>query len=49
MKPPVPDISYEDTECPAPIIEKEKTDLLFPQKDLAAIKKVLEQPRIKKA
>lgn len=49
IQPPILDISYEDTECPSPIIEKETTDLLFPQKDLAAIKKVLEQHRIKKA
>ncbi len=49
MIPPTPDISYEDTECPSPIIEEKTTDLLFPQKDLAAIKKVLEQPRKKKA
>lgn len=43
------DISYEDTEYPALSIDKKSNDLPLPQKDLAAIKKVLEKPRIKKA
>lgn len=45
----IPDISYEDTEYPALSIDKKSNDLPLPQKDLAAIKKVLEKPRIKKA
>lgn len=49
IKTPISDIPYEDTEYPALTIDKKLTDLPFPQKDLAAIKKVLEQPRIKKA
>lgn len=43
------DISYEDTEYPALSTDKKSNDLPLPQKDLAAIKKVLEKPRIKKA
>ena len=48
--PSVTDISvYEDTENPQPVIRKRSPDLSLPQEDLTAIKKTLEQPRIKKA
>lgn len=40
--PSILDSSYEDTEYPALTIDKKLTELPFPQKDLAAIKKVLE-------
>lgn len=49
IKTSVLDIPYEDTEYPALTIDNKSAELPFPQKDLAAIKKVLEQPRIKKA
>lgn len=48
--PSVPDISvYEDTESPQPVIMKESPGLSLPQEDLAAIKKTLEHPRVRKA
>lgn len=49
IKTSVLDIPYEDTEYPALTIDNKSAELPFPKKDLAAIKKVLEQPRIKKA
>lgn len=46
----IPDISvYEDTENPQPVMRKESSPLSLPQEDLAAIKKTLEQPRVRKA
>ena len=48
--PSVTDISvYEEKENPQPVIRKRSPDLSLPQEDLTAIKKTLEQPRIKKA